>query len=297
MRREIVFDQAFLDACRRLEIVAREPSGGRLEGARVSRRTGAGVEFADWRPYSRGDAPRDVDWRAYARLGRLFVRLRAREEASNVYLLVDASASMDSGRPTKFTFARRVAGALAAVGLAGLDAVQAGLLRGGTCELGERATGAQSLPEVLRFLESARAGGPTDLASSLGRFLELAREGGVVLVLSDLWSETPVEAALLRARGLGLEGALVQVLEPSELSPRSGGRLRLEDSESGEELEIEVSPGLREAYREEVGRSFGEVEAVAARSGFAAVRLLSDSSLEEAVLGGLRRAGVVGGLR
>jgi len=293
MKREIVFDQSFLEALGRLQVVASEPSGGRLEGARVGREVGAGIEFADRRAYERGDSPGEIDWRAFARFERLYVRLRSREEASNVHLLVDASASMDFGRPTKFTFARRVAGALAAVALAGLDAVTVGFLRGDNCEPGESVTGSDRLGEVLRFLEAGRPGGGTDVRAALGSFLDAAPARGVLVVLSDFWSETRPDSALAAARERGFEGALVQVLEPAELAPPGGGRLRLTDSETGAELEMEAARPVREAYHEEAERFFEELARAAAQSGFGSARLLSDMLLEDAILGDLRRAGVV----
>ncbi|MHC4252086.1 MAG: DUF58 domain-containing protein [Planctomycetota bacterium] len=294
MKREIVFDQTFLESLRRIQLLARESSGGRLDGARVSRAQGSGVEPADWRPYLPGDSPRDVDWRAFARLGRLFVRLRAREESSNVYLLVDSSASMGLGRPAKFTFARRVAGALAAAALSGLDAVAVGLLRGDECDPGGRLTGADRLPEVIRTLEDARAGGETDVAAGLARFLDHSPERGVIVVLSDFWSEGDVAPSLVAAAELGFEGSLVQVLAPEEVEPSHAGRERLVDSESGAELEMRLSPAAREAYVEERERHFEELGAAASRAGFRSVALRTDTRLEDAVLVDLRRAGVVG---
>lgn len=293
MKREIVFDQAFLESLKRIQVLAREPSGGR-EGARVGRETGPGIEFADWRPYLPGDSPREVDWKAFARLGKLFVRLRAREESSNVYLLVDASASMAFGKPTKFTFARRIAGALAAVALSGLDGVTAGLLRDEACEVGPRLTGTDRLPDMLELLENARAEGATDIAAALAGFLDLAPARGVLIVLSDFWGEGDLAPTLSAARERGFEGSLIQVLAPEEVDPTSGGRQRLVDSESGAECEMELAPKVREAYSDERAKFLQELTAAAAKGGFRAAALRTDTPLEDAVLADLRRAGVVG---
>lgn len=295
MKRDIVFDESFLEALKRLQVAASEPSGGRFEGARVGRDKGSGIEFADWRPYAEGDNPRDIDWRAFARLGRLYVRERQREEASNLWLLVDASASMDFGRPTKFTFARRVAGALSAMALAGLDEVAAGFVRGPACELSQRATGIDRLPEILRFLEDGEASGETDLRSGLTAFLDGVPSGrrGVVVLLSDFWSEGELGPSLAAARERGFEGSLVQVLARAEQDPSPAGRERMVDTESGAEIEIELSPEAARAYREERKRFLEGLKADAARAGFRAAELVSDRPLEDAILGDLRRAGIV----
>jgi len=302
LRREIALDQELLEALRRLEVMPAQAATARLEGARASARAGAGIEFADWRPYATGDSLRDVDWRALARWGRLFVRLRAREEATTVCLLVDASSSMAFGRPTKFTFARRLAAALAASALAGLDAVLAGYLRGASCELAEPVTGERALVQVLEFLERGRADGQTDLPRALASFLERSSaraartggRGGALVVFSDFWSEGDLDGTLGSAAQAGFQGALVQVLEPEEAEPRLGGRSRLTDSETGAELELEVSRAAREAYAREREAFLQALTRTAARWGFRAAALMSDVPLERATLGELRAAGVLG---
>src|SRR5690349_15954049 len=89
---------------------------------RAQRRT-AGIEFADYRPYTPGDDLRRVDWNAYARLGTLQVRQAQAEHDTVLYLLVDPSPSMAFGAPAKFLAARRLAAALGYIALAHLDAV------------------------------------------------------------------------------------------------------------------------------------------------------------------------------
>jgi uncharacterized protein (DUF58 family) len=224
----------------------------------------------------------------------MFVRLRAREESSNVYVLVDSSASMGVGRPTKFTFARRVAGALAAAALSGLDAVRVGFLRGSECDTAERFTGADRLPEIIKTLEAAHCTGETDVARGLTNFLDHSPERGVSGVLSDFWCEGDVGASLAAAAELGFEGSLVQVLDPSEVDPSNTGRERLVDAESGAELEMRFSQRARDAYIEERASHFEGLSAAATRAGFRAASLRTDAKLENAVLVDLRRAGVVG---
>src|SRR5262249_11191989 len=128
------FDQAFLKKLEYLHVVARKVFAGRLRADRRSRKTGAGVEFADHRDYAPGDDLRYLDWSVYGRMDRLLLRLFQEEEDLYVYILIDASTSMKvghgqgQGKPgaagaTKLAYAERVAAALAYVGLANLDRV------------------------------------------------------------------------------------------------------------------------------------------------------------------------------
>src|SRR6185295_7488994 len=111
------FDDAFLRSLPRLEIaaarlVAREGDGGR----RVDRRGGR-VEFADHRAYVPGDDPRHLDWPAYARSGKLYVKEFERRDEIAFTVLVDDSASM--ALHGKLVAAQRIAYALAYLALAG----------------------------------------------------------------------------------------------------------------------------------------------------------------------------------
>src|SRR5690348_9065669 len=94
-----------------------------LMGEHLAARRTSGIEFADYRPYSAGDDLRRVDWNTYARLGTLHVRQSQAEHDTVLYILVDASPSMDYGAPPKFFAARRLAASLGYIALAYLDNV------------------------------------------------------------------------------------------------------------------------------------------------------------------------------
>ena len=126
---ELLLDERTLARLRRLSLVAGRARTEGLAGEHRSRRRGASPEFADFKRYSQGDDFRRIDWNTYARLDGLFVRLSEVTTELSVHFLLDSSASMDwrgdDDRPTKFTAARRLTGALAvhrALGIrSGLD--------------------------------------------------------------------------------------------------------------------------------------------------------------------------------
>ncbi|HET9416738.1 MAG TPA: DUF58 domain-containing protein, partial [Candidatus Limnocylindria bacterium] len=131
-QRTTFFDEAFLRRLEQLELASRRLTAGRMKGERRSVRRGQSVEFADYRTYAMGDDLRQLDWNAYARLERLFVKLFVEEEDVTVHLLVDASRSMDYGQPNKLDAARRAAAALGYLGLASMDRVSIAFLGDGT---------------------------------------------------------------------------------------------------------------------------------------------------------------------
>src|SRR5215212_6431099 len=121
----MLFDPQFLARLEDLALVARRRRAGAGAGQAGGRKLGDGLEFADHREYVPGDELRYLDWHAYARLGRLFIRMFHQHTDRVVHILIDCSASMESGAgegragtaPSKFDHARRIAAALAYLAL------------------------------------------------------------------------------------------------------------------------------------------------------------------------------------
>src|SRR6478735_5407945 len=104
-----LFDAEFMRKLERLSLISRKLKAGRLKGERRSPKRGQSVEFADYRTYAHGDDLRRVDWNAYARMERLFIKLYQEEEDLTVHVLLDASRSMDWGDPQDIVLTAPVA--------------------------------------------------------------------------------------------------------------------------------------------------------------------------------------------
>src|SRR5690606_290556 len=98
----------FLRRVRFVGLAASAPFG---HGERRSLATGAGVEFAELRPYEPGDDLRRVDYSAFLRHGRLYTKLFHADGPGSIALFIDSSASMTCGEPPKFRFALVLAAA------------------------------------------------------------------------------------------------------------------------------------------------------------------------------------------
>ncbi|MGH2386383.1 MAG: DUF58 domain-containing protein, partial [Candidatus Limnocylindria bacterium] len=160
------FDETFLRRLEQLELASRRMTAGRMKGERRSVRRGQSVEFADYRNYTAGDDLRQLDWNAYARLEKLFVKLFVEEEDVTVHILVDASRSMDYGEPNKLDAARRAAAALGYLGLASMDRVSAAFLGDGIATGMRPMRGKRRALELFRFLSEPRAERLTGLAAA-----------------------------------------------------------------------------------------------------------------------------------
>src|SRR5690348_18365051 len=112
-----LLDREFLERLERLTIHWQKSFAGLVGGHNQSRFAGAGQEFLDHRQFHHGDDLRSVNWRAYLRLEKLFLKLFQLEPRIPVRFLLDCSQSMLTGKIQKFDYARRLAAALCYVGL------------------------------------------------------------------------------------------------------------------------------------------------------------------------------------
>ena len=277
----------------RLSLLARRMAEARRRGRRRTRRAGAGAEMIDTRPYVIGDDPRRIDWAAYARLERLLVRLTADEAPLRLALIVDASASMRFGAPSKLRQAARVAAGLAAVALSAEDRFAVI----GTSQAGvavERASGGRvGLARLLAFLDALEGGGETDVASAAGAVAGAAGGRALSVILGDLLDPAGALAGARALRSRGHEVALIEVLDPLEIDPPDLADVDLEDEETGEVLTLPPG-GVREAYRAALARHRADVDSGAAELGAPVLRVTTAEPFDD-IVGAALRAGLLRG--
>ncbi|MSR63818.1 MAG: DUF58 domain-containing protein [Planctomycetes bacterium] len=231
----------------------------RRDGAGRARLFGVGPEFVGFRPYRSGEDLRALDWNLFARLGRPYVRVSAREASEEWSVRLDASASMGVGRPGKLQFAAELAGAFVALGVARGARVELVASNGARCTAQKRA----DFVAVFRTLESLRAEGEAGLAS-LTRAARPARCGRLFLI-GDLLDCAPRE--LLARTRPGCELVLAQVLAREELVPSVRAAVRWIDAESGQALVLAIDADTAAAYERRLERELEGWRRAAARHG------------------------------
>lgn len=288
-----------LDALRRrLQIRARSGRGGE----HAAKRRGGSAEFQEHRAYVPGDDLRRVDWLAFARTGEPVVKLFRTEEDVLVRLLVDASASMDFGAPARIEVARRLAAAFGYMALAGSQRAQVLVAQppskksvlgtsgfsdttqgAGLGCVGATRRGQGGLPSLLRDLADVRAGGSVDLSRAIDQVLRRAERPGLLVVLSDFFDPGPVTQALGRARLAGHDVSLVQILDPSELTPEGDGDVTFVDSETGQLVETTMDASAIETYLQRLTGLIEELRAWSRKHQASYVRVTTTDPLEAAV--------------
>jgi len=296
---ERLFSEEFLQRLERLALVARRAMAGQTQGERRSPRRGQSVEFADFRPYVAGDDFRRIDWNAYARLERFFIKLFVEEEDLTVHFLVDCSRSMHWGDDSKLAYATRAVGALGYIALAGLDRVTVtGVLNGaknGAYFPPHR--GKQQAMKLFAFLlglqKPAEANGaPPDVTRALQNYAATAPAPGPLVIFSDLMDDGWKDG--LRAlAGRGFEVTVVHLLAPEEAQPTLEGDFKLLDAETGAAVEITSDYELLARYRAELAAWQEDLRRFCSARQMGYVPLLTSVPLEELLFNWLRRTGVL----
>ncbi|MGH2348065.1 MAG: DUF58 domain-containing protein [bacterium] len=283
----------FLRRLDRLSLRSRRVYRGTLRGERRSRTQGRGMEFSDYRSYQSGDDYRYIDWNIYSRLDRLFIKLFSEEEDINVHLMLDASASMAWGEPSKLEYAARIAAAVGYVGLTNFDRV-------GAVTFAQRLQRVlppqRSRGQVLRlfeFLASATAGGRTHLAEAVSDYVHLTHRRGLLVLISDLLLPAGFEAGLKLARYHRFEPFLIHVLSDDELFPGVEGDLRLVDAESRASVEITADGPALDAYGRARDGYFAEIERFCLRHQIEYLRTATSIPFDDLILRYLRVGGLI----
>jgi uncharacterized protein (DUF58 family) len=286
--RHAFFPPEFLAQLERLSLLSRRAFRGSVKGERRSPRRGHSVEFADYRAYGHGDDLRYVDWNIYGRLDRLHVKLFVDEEDLCLHHLVDASASMRFGAPSKLEYAVRTAAALGFVGLVNHERVGVGILRARAAEGWPPSRGRNQVVGLLDFLAAVDPQGPTRLNEALADYAARAREPGLAVLVSDLLDPHGFESGVRALLERRYDVHLVHLLDPTEMNPDLAGDLRLEDAETGEVRDITVDAETLRGYRERLSQFLQRVEGFCRAHEVGYHRVVTDTPVEEFVVAQLR---------
>lgn len=234
----------------RLRLNTALPQGG--QGDRSSRARGAGLEFAEHRPYQPGDDLKHIDPHLEARLGETFIRQYSVDAQLPVTILIDSSASMATGEPDKLRFGSELAAALSYLALSGNDRVRLAALQNGQALFTGWFSGVRNTERIVQWLNGLTAQGHAELEAAALSVAGKLPATGLVIIISDWQAEQAARLPLLLG-GEGREVICVHVFAPAEADPGqlgNAGDLRIVDSETGEELDVAVNPQALSEYRE-----------------------------------------------
>jgi uncharacterized protein (DUF58 family) len=277
----------------KMELVSRKIFRGRMKGERRSPRKGQSVEFADYRNYVPGDDLRFVDWNTYARLEKLFLKMFLEEEDLHFYALIDASASMDFGEPSKFKYAVQLAAALGFIGLVRGDRVKIETLGSAKSAPAPAFRGRRSLWRMLDHLESLKPEQNVSLAEGVKTFCLRNSGRGIIILISDLMDKAGFQAGLRYLVSKNMDVYVVHLLSAEEFEPDVQGDLRLVDCEDSDVAEVTVTGPLMKRYKQTLAAFVESAKEYCTRRGMAYVLARTSVPLEELVTSYLGTRGLV----
>ncbi len=282
-----MLSDAFLHHLDALRPALRSRARGGSGGARKSRMLGTSAEFSDFREYAPGDDIRRIDWNAYARFDKLFLKLFMEEQEAMITVLLDGSASMAD----KWPAACGIAEAFSYAALGGGDRVRIAIAAQDSplsCAFG---TGRRDYPRLSAYIADYSPNGQADLSLCVRRLDPYPK--GMTLLISDFLYEDAGGAALTALRYRGQETCAVQIMSPEELHPTVSGPVRLIDEEGGPSLDLSADGETLRQYEKRLNAFLQSVQGNCHRYGIPRVLLDSGESIEDTMIRTFLRAGIL----
>ena len=283
-----MLSDAFLSRLDTLCLAMRGRAQGGAGGSRRSRQTGSSAEFSDYREYIPGDDIRRLDWNAYARFDRLFLKLFMEEQESLVTIMLDASASMEA----KWASARAAAEAVGYLALTGGDRLCLQILKDGRALRSPQFAGRAAYPRLTGFLDMCVPDGKTGTVTDAVKHTEGLKKG-LCFLITDGYTEDALKETLDYLRYLKQETAVIQTLSGGELQPDLEGAVKLTDSESGEQTDLLADRGALDAYQDALADFLKQIREACASRETPYMLLDSRQSFEESFIPLLSKSGMI----
>ena len=227
-------------------------------GMHASPLKGASVEFADHRPYVKGDNLRNLDWKVFGRSERYYIKRFEEETSLRTQVIIDGSASMgySSGdRPSKYHYACRIAAALGYIVTRQQDSLGLTIYDDIIREQIPTRSGSRHFRLFMERMGAHKPKNRTRTGEALHALAEMISRRGLIVLISDLFDDPDaLFHALAHFRKKMHDVILLQVLDPCELELSIESLAEFIDLETGEKLELDPAQA-RQAYQEELQKS------------------------------------------
>ncbi|MBB6716660.1 DUF58 domain-containing protein [Clostridium gasigenes] len=280
-----IFNEDFFKKLNKINMHINFKLSSGTQGGRKSKAKGVSVEFSDYREYAAGDDFRRIDWNAYGRFDKFFIKVFMEEREGVFNFFIDKSKSMDYGEVNKKDTALKVVGALSYIALNNLDRVNINTMENGTVKSLKSATGNKGFQRILKELESMEFDGSTDLSQSIKKRNLNSR--GISIVVSDFLNNNGLETLEEGLKYLAFkkqEIILVQILAEEEINPQFNNEITFIDSETNENLKMSLTPSIIKDYKNSLKKYNKEIESLVKKYGGKLISVSSSKSIEEIIL-------------
>jgi uncharacterized protein (DUF58 family) len=252
----------FLRELDRFTIVLKKKVSAQYQGNRPTTYSGSGLTFKDYKDYTYGDDFRQIDWKVYSRTDKYYIRRYEEERNMTVHIIVDASASMDFGKPTtKFEYAAQLGLGFAYIALKNNERFEFSTFSEELHPFKAK-KGMTNLLAILNRLQETKVTGKSAFSRSLESYKKLITSKSVIIIISDfLYPMNEISNTLLRFKNS--EVIAIQVLDPLEKSFAIEGDVILQDAETQTKMRTFVTRRVQQEYRQQMDTHTGQIQEVA----------------------------------
>lgn len=288
---ETIFDTEFFNKLNTLKLSINMRLNKGMSGGRKSSAKGTSVEFSDFREYVLGDDVRRIDWNAYGRMDKLYIKQFMEEKEGVFNIFIDTSKSMEYGQIKKSYRALQLAGALSYIILNNLDRVYVTQVKKSGLTVGKGVTGRSSYKKIMQELESIEFDGETTLSKAI-KSRNITKRG-VSIIISDFLDPQGIEDAIKYLLYKKQEIILIQVLAREEVDVDIEGTVNLQDIETGEEMKITVTRQVIDSYNRELESLNNRLNMLSRKYNMIYLSTVSDESFDKVLFEGFKNTGVL----
>jgi len=282
-----------------LPLLARRPMQGNVSGRHASPHRGSSIEFAEYRKYVPGDDLRRLDWRAYGRSDRFYIKEFEADTNLRCCFVLDTSGSMDFGSRgiTKLEYGRRLIATLGYLASQQGDAVGLACVAKSIVRQVPPKRNPAHLRVLFDLLEAARPQGETQLAAVLHELAETIQQRALVVIVSDLFLEPAVLGRCFQhLRFRRHDVAVFHLLDPLELDFNFRRPMRFLDMEGGPAIFAEPSD-IAARYQRALDEYLSGLKQVVLESAIDYSRVSIDEDYEKVLVRFLMSRSTAKGLR
>jgi uncharacterized protein (DUF58 family) len=269
-----------------LPLLARRAMQGNVSGRHASPHRGSSVEFAEYRKYVPGDDLRRLDWRAYGRSDRFYIKEFEADTNLRCCFVLDTSGSMGFGSRgvSKLDYARKLIATLGYLASQQGDAVGLSCVAKAIVQQAPPKRNPAHLRLLFDLLEAARPHGETQLAAVLHELAETIQQRALVVIVSDLFLEPAILGRCFQhLRFRKHDVALFHLLDPQELQFDFRRPMRFLDMEGGPAIFAEPSD-IAARYHAALGEYLQGLKQVVLESAIDYNRVTIDEDYEQVLV-------------
>ncbi|MFH1181447.1 MAG: DUF58 domain-containing protein [Candidatus Woesearchaeota archaeon] len=240
----------FLAGLDKFNLIVHKRVTSKYTGKRESLYKGKGSTVKDHRIYAWGDDFRSIDWKIYARTDNLYIKVYDEERNLTLHVILDRSASMNYGKPTKYDYAAMLGVGFAYLALKDNEKFQFATFSD-ELEFFQPRRGMGHLGAMVDYLNKTKTKGVSQFAKNMSQYGKVLSTKALIIVISDfLYDVAEIKEGLTSLGNNNLK--VIQVLDAGERHLDIRGDVKLEDVESHGFLRTFISQRTKSEYEDKI---------------------------------------------